>query len=50
MSKVTAQVAAEAIANLPDEYDRATVATVLADGIAAGVSDFYLDILRDVLT
>jgi len=48
MSKVTAQVAVEAIVNDPTAYDRETVEVVRADAIALGVSSFYVDMLPEV--
>lgn len=45
MSKVTAQIAVEAIINAPDDYTPADIATVRADAIAAGVASLYVDML-----
>ena len=44
--KATAQVAVEAIVNVyGDGYDLETIAAVRSEAIAAGVSDFYVDML-----
>lgn len=44
--KATAQVAVEAILNMPDAYDFPTMMQVRETGIAAGVSNTYMDPLR----
>lgn len=51
MSKVTAQIACEALINDPDAYPDFVqdARTVLADAIAAGVSPFYTDMLAEIL-
>lgn len=43
---ITAQVACEAIANNPDAYEPDTIAAVIHTATYAGVSDFYLDMLK----
>ena len=48
MSKVTAQVAVEAILNTPDAYTPETMRIVFDDAAKAGVSDFYLDQLEEL--
>lgn len=48
-SKITIQIAAEAVINLPHAFSRADVEIVLADSVAAGVSEHYTDYLRETL-
>lgn len=43
LSKLTAQVAVEAIIGEPSAYDRLVVLQVWEDALGAGVSRFYLD-------
>lgn len=44
--KLAAQVAVEAVANDRFAYDLETIAAVLSVAREAGVSDFYLDMIR----
>lgn len=48
-AKVTAQVAVEAIVNAPSGYDTGTMRTVLAVAKESGVSEFYTDMLSEIL-
>lgn len=45
-SKTTAQVAVEAILNLPEAYDLSTMQQVREVAVREGVDNFYLDPLR----
>ena len=47
--RVTAQVAVEAIVNMPEGYDVNTMTTVLHVAETAGVADLYLDMLRGLI-
>ena len=47
--KVTAQVAVEAIVNEPSGYDTSTMSLVLAHAVGVGVSEFYTDMLREIV-
>lgn len=50
MNKITAQVAAEAIINHPDDgWELATIVTVLGDARALGVAPLYVDMLAEHL-
>lgn len=45
-AQIAAQVAVEALANNPHDYDDATRVAVLANGEAEGVAALYLDMIR----
>lgn len=50
MNKITAQVAAEAIINHPDDgWEISTIVTVLGDARALDVPSFYVDMLAERL-
>lgn len=49
MNKITAQIAVEAILNLPHAFSRGDAEIVLADAERLEVSDFYLDTLREII-
>ena len=46
--KIAAQVAVEAIVNMPDAYEPATIAAVRAIAIRHGVASLYVDMLPEV--
>lgn len=49
-AQIAAQVAVEHVANTyGDGFDRETMAAVLTNGEANGVSDLYLDMVREIL-
>lgn len=49
MNKVTAQIAVEAIIALPHGFSRGDAEIVLTDAERLEVSDFYLDMLREII-
>lgn len=49
MTRITAQVAVEAIVNDPTGYETETMRVVLTDAETYGVAKLYVDMLRDAL-